>query len=174
MQSYSEKSSTYQQALEQLEVMGELYFKFEMNSSQDIFNLSDVISIDRVKSKEEVFAFANNEQFENFRKHNLEYEVLTPPCMEGPKAVMSDYSGPRHLWDWNKYPTFSGTTTILNELEAAYPDKVKVFKIGESVRGRDIMVIKVSSDVDQTLPKAGKYFSGAPHGNETAGTMSVL
>jgi hypothetical protein len=174
LQSYSEKSSTYQQALEQLEVMGELYFKFEINSSQDVFDLSDVISIDRVKSKEEVFAFANKVEFENFRKYNLDYEVLTPPCMEGPKPVMSDYSDPRPLWDWTKYPTYAGTKTILEELEAAYPDKVKMFKIGESVRGRDILVIKVSANVDQTLPKAAKYFSGAPHGNETAGTMSVL
>lgn len=172
--SYSEKNSTYQQALEQLEIMGELYFKFSINSSQDIFNLSEVISIDRIKSGEEVFAFANKTEFENFRTFNLDYEVLTPPCMEGPKAQMSDYSGPRATWDWTKYPTYAGTKNILDGLASDFPDKVKVFKMGESVRGRDILVAKVSDNVDKAEPEASFYFTGAPHGNETCGTMCVL
>ncbi len=169
----AEDNSSLTQAQLQLEEMGEVYFRFQAISAEQIEQMNDVVSIDKYKLRN-VYAFANKNEFQNFLKYNLEYEVLTPPCMEIPKPVMSDYSGPRADWDWTKYPTYSGYKRIMDELQAAYPDKVKVMKFGESIRGRDLLVAKVSDNVNEKDPEPAFYFSGAVHGNETCGTMCML
>ncbi len=166
-QPYSENNREYLMASEHLEQLGEVYFRFSVNTQHEIDQLSDVISIDNVRGTE-VLAFANKQEFENFLKYDHYYNVLTPPCWVGPKPEMSDY---KHGPDWTKYPTFDGYVNMMYQFATDYPGFVSVEEIGKSVNGRELLVAKVSDNVEIEESEPEWFLVGATHGNETMGSM---
>ena len=166
----SNNTAEYQKAQEQLESREEVYFKFYANSVEDVLKLSDVISIDKAVGNE-IYAYANAKEFDAFLKHNLYYEAPTPEALLGPKPVMSDYS-PKP--DWTKYPTFDGYKNIMAQFETTYPEFVKVEEIGKSINGKELLVAKVSDNVELEECEPEWFLVGATHGNETMGCMICL
>ena len=167
---FANNSAEYQKAQDQLKNRGEVYFKFYANSVEDVLKLTDVISIDNAVGNE-IYAYANPKTFNEFLKTGLYYEAITPPALLGPKPVMSDYSrGP----DWTKYPTFGGYKDIMEEFQTTYPEFVKLDTIGESVNGRELIIAKVSDNVEIEENEPEWFMVGATHGNETMGCMICL
>jgi hypothetical protein len=71
---------------------------------------------------------------------------------------------------WNRYYTYEGVTTIARKLEEAHPDLVRVYSIGKSYEGRDILVLEVSDfRVGRSEEKPGFYIDGNIHSNEIQG-----
>ena len=56
----------------------EVYFKFSINSKNELEKLTGIISIDNVIGNE-VFAYANQSEFEEFQKMGYAYEFLPHP-----------------------------------------------------------------------------------------------
>ena len=77
---------------------------------------------------------------------------------------------PRVNVSWNRYYTYEGIISIAKQLENAFPDLVRVYPIGKSFEGRDIMVLELS-DFNQGKPdeKPGFYIDGNIHSNEIQG-----
>ncbi len=170
----------YQKACYYLERMGEVYFKFDISSPSEITKYANELSIDKL-SLSEVFAFANEDEFNNFLKLNIPYEVLTAPSLAGPKPIMSDYSDyldNSSPTEWDEYPTYSAYKNLMSEFETKYPNKVKVYNLGKTdgVGGRkhDILIAKVSENVEVKGPKAEFLFCGCIHGNEYAAYVMML
>lgn len=164
---FANNSAEYQKAQDQLKSRGEVYFKFYANSIEDVLKLVDVISIDNAIGNE-IYAFANTETFNEFLKHGLYYEAVTPEHLLGPRPQMSDYS-PQP--DWTKYPTFAGYKNIMEEFQTTYPQFVKIDTIGESVQGRELIVAKVSANVHEEECEPEWFMMGAIHGQETTGII---
>ena len=55
--------------------------------------------------------------------------------------------------------------------ETTYPGLVKVTKIGESINGRDLIVAKVSDNVEEEECEPEWFLMGAIHGQETMGSI---
>ncbi len=153
----------------QLENRGEVYYKFYANSINDLINLRDKISIDKVDGNV-VIAYANKDEFAAFLKTNLYYEVLTPPSLQGPAPQMSDYKDLDNL-EWDKYPTYDGYLTLMQGLQTKYPDKVKLTELGTSVNNKKLIVAKVSDNVTEDESEPAWLLMGPHHGDETAGWM---
>ncbi len=162
----------YRKAYADLAKMGEVYFRFGVNNLQEINALDNVISIDEVTGHE-VYAFANPKEFEAFLNYDHYYKVLTPPGLEGPRPEMSDYADLDNL-QWDKYPTFSGYKNMMHGFASKYPDKVKIYNIGTSINGRDLLVAKVSDNVEEEECEPEWFMMGAIHGNETMGSIICL
>lgn len=163
---FAHNTTHYQRALHHLHQRGEVYFCFYPNNSLDVITLSNVISVDKVEG-DRVFAYANKAEFETFLNLGIDYEVLTPPGLSVPAPIMSDYTDSYRL-DWDTYPTYSGYVAMMNKFEQDYPDLVKVYKIGESVRGRDLLIAKVSDNVNEKESEPEWLLCAGIHGDETA------
>lgn len=76
---------------------------------------------------------------------------------------------------WNRYHTNAGLLDIMQRMEKAYPDLVKLQSIGKSHEGRDIWLLTVSDfnagDPDR---KPAMYIDGNIHSNELQGTEFAL
>ncbi|CAG9791234.1 unnamed protein product [Diatraea saccharalis] len=69
-----------------------------------------------------------------------------------------------------QYTKYKELVKLFDNLQKSYPDLVKVYSIGKSVEGRDLLVIQITKDVSQkhdTRP-AFKYVANM-HGDEAVG-----
>jgi len=69
------------------------------------------------------------------------------------------------------YPRYNATYTMLHKLEELFPSLVKIYSIGKSVQGREMLVAQISKDVnkERKLLKPPMKLVGNMHGDETVG-----
>ncbi|CAG5047116.1 unnamed protein product [Parnassius apollo] len=74
-----------------------------------------------------------------------------------------------------KYTNYDDLVKLLDKLEKTYPDLAKVYSIGNSVEGRQLLVLQISEDVKHTHPErpAFKYVANM-HGDESVGRQLMV
>ncbi len=70
------------------------------------------------------------------------------------------------------YTNYEELISFLNELATAHPTKVKISFIGQSQKGREIPMIKITNPNDKDKIKV--WMQGGLHGNEFASTEGML
>jgi len=148
----------------------EYYFKFAIQSHEELGKLTRVISIDNVKDNI-VFAYANDKQLEEFTKLGYEYTPLPHPGTLIEPAMSSDQ---RELLDWDSYPTYEAYVAMMYQFETDYPDLCRVYNIGYSVQGREILFAKISDNVDVEEYEPEVMYTATMHGDETTGYVLML
>jgi len=76
---------------------------------------------------------------------------------------------------WNRYYTHAEMNEIMRRIEDAYPDIVRVVKIGESLQGREMLLAVVTNrETGPDTTKPGMWIDGNVHGNEIQSAEAVL
>ncbi len=89
--------------------------------------------------------------------------AMAPPA----SAQSSSLVSPAGEVDWNRFYTAAETDQILREFHALYPEFTELRKVGESWRGRPLMLIEITNEA--TGPAAEKpalYVDGGIHAGE--------
>jgi hypothetical protein len=86
---------------------------------------------------------------------------------------MSGYANTENR-EWDTYPTYSAYVAMMHQFETDYPELVKVYKLGESVRGRDLLIAKVSDNVNIKESEPEWLLCGGIHGDELAPIVWML
>ncbi len=148
----------------------EVYFKFHFETKAELNNLSKMISIDNVKG-DTAFAYANEEQYNNFIKSGYEIKILTAPG----KLIVPEMSDDvQKITDWNVYPTYDAYVAMMNQFAADYPDICQLIDAGNTVQGRKILFVKISDNVNVREAEPQFMFSSSMHGDETTGYVLML
>jgi hypothetical protein len=148
----------------------ETYFKFKVESRQELDQLTKIISIDNVKNGI-VFAYANDSEFQAFEKLGYEFEILPYPSILVEPQMASTKDG---LRDWDTYPTYGAYVDMMNQFAIDYPDICVIVNIGSSVEGRDLLFAKISDNVDVEEDEPEVMHTATMHGNETTGYVLML
>lgn len=74
------------------------------------------------------------------------------------------------------YPKYENTTKLIQDLEAAYPDLIKVYTVGKSVQGREMWAINLRTNMKQErkLLQPPMKIVANMHGDEAVGRALVL
>lgn len=150
---------------------GQNYFRFNVQSHQELDKLTKLISIDNVDGLT-VFAYANDQEFAEFKKLGFAYTILPDPG-----SLISPRMGatPQEIIaDWDVYPTYQGYLDMMNQFAATYPDLCAIVNIGSSVQGRELLFAKISDNVNQAEDEPEVQYSSSMHGDETAGYVLML
>lgn len=86
-------------------------------------------------------------------------------------AQSSSLVSPAGEVDWNRFYTAAETDQILREFHALYPELTELRQVGESWRGRPLMLIEITNEA--TGPAAEKpalYVDGGIHAGELTGS----
>lgn len=90
---FAQQNDIPQQTLTKIEKYfqekGEIYFKFQIFSKNEINTITRFISIDNVKGND-VYAYANRKEFNDFIKLGYKFELLQSPSETATGIVMSD------------------------------------------------------------------------------------
>ena len=148
----------------------EVYFKFQFTSKTDLNDLSRMVSIDNIKG-DTAFAYANEEQYNNFLKTGYELKILTAP---GKLIVPRMSDNPQSILDWDVYPTYEAYVAMMNQFAADYPDICQLVDAGTTVQGRHILFVKISDNAAVREAEPQFMFSSSMHGDETTGYILML
>ena len=148
----------------------ETYFKFKVESRQQLEQLTNVISIDNVKDGF-VYAYANDKEFQSFEKLGYEYEILPHP---GSLIVPEMSSSVKEARDWDTYPTYGAYIDMMNQFAIDYPDLCVIVDIGNSVNGRDLLFVKISDNVSVEEDEPEVMYTSSMHGDELTGYVLML
>jgi hypothetical protein len=148
----------------------ETYFRFEAEDPKLINQLSRVISIDRV-DQTTVWAYANDDQLSEFESYGIRYEVLPAPSTLIVPRMSDSKAG---MKDWDSYPTYDAYVSMMYQFETDYPNLCRVYNIGYTVEGRELLYAKISDNVDVEEAEPEVMYTSTMHGDETAGYVLTL
>ena len=151
----------------------ETYFKFEISSTKQIHELTNIISIDDVKNKT-VFAYANKKEFEKFLSLNIDYTILISPgkLIKNPK--MLEKVNIREITDWDFYPSYEAYESMMYQFETDYPNICKIVNIGTLPSGRKLLIAKITDNLLAHENEPEFLYTSTMHGDETAGYILML
>lgn len=150
---------------------GEIYFTFNINSRNDISDITKIISIDNVKGLK-VWAYANREGFKNFLLLGIPYTILPHPhTFANPKTKQSSI---QQLRSWTSYPTYTSYESIMDQFVIDHPNLCRLVNIGTLASGRKLLLIKISDNPDDKENEPQFLYTSTMHGDETAGYIGML
>ncbi len=149
----------------------EIYFSFDVFSKEEIAKLTNIISIDNVIDNT-IFAYANENEFNEFLKLNYKFTHLPHPGDVEYVDMTDDFSNVRSTW--NVYPTYDAYVAMMYQFQTNYPDLCQIVDIGPTVQGRRLLFAKITSGVNQSLDKPQFMYTSTMHGDETTGYVLML
>ena len=147
----------------------EYYFTFELNGNDNLQQIANTISVDRVDGNV-VTAYANNKEFAEFQKMGYEITLQTPPSMME-KHVMWDGNN-RAAYDWDQYPTYSAYESMMFQFATDHPDMCEIIELGTLPSNRKILIAHINNGSGAGKPKF--LYTSTIHGDETTGWMLML
>jgi len=155
----------------------EVFFKFDIQSREELETLTRMVSIDHRTRGKEVFAYANQKQFEKFLSLGYDYSILKSPGDKA-KVRMMDVSE----WEqksscnqsWDFYPTYELYEEMLFQFEEDHPDICRMVVIGELPSGRKLLAAKITDHPDLTENEPRFLYTSTMHGDETTGFPLML
>ncbi len=155
------------------EKSGEIYFKTEIDHPDRLLKLSKIVSVDNLKG-DEVFAYANREEFEAFLFLGLSYTILPKPGETGEIPRMRSKVDIKNVESWDFYPTYEAYLDMMDQFALEYPDICETFSIGQSTNGRELRMLKISDNVSVREAEPQFLYTGTMHGDELAGYVLLL
>lgn len=153
----------------------EIYFKFNLQNSELMHQLTQTVSIDNVIDNE-VIAVANKSEFELFLEFNIDYQILPSPFELFPAEIweMTDSYLDKTTRNWNAYPTYQAYLDLMAQFQNNFPNLCKIDTIGYSVEGRLLLAAKITSNVNVSANKPEFLYTSTMHGDETVGYVLML
>ena len=93
----------------------------------------------------------------------------------GSRSPGTHPGGPDGSVDWNRYYSSGETEQILREFHELYPGLTELYSIGESLEGRKLWVMEVTSEITgPASEKPALYLDGGIHSGELTGSQVAL
>jgi len=74
----------------------------------------------------------------------------------------------------NQYMSYDQSLNFLDAMEKEYPNLIKVIQIGTTYEGRDIVLVKISQNVETADDKPAMLYTGSIHAREWIGNELAL
>lgn len=159
------------QSLEKFyETRPEIYFELEMQSLNDLSELSELVSIDGVEELK-VTAYANRSQFEKIKNKGFQPTLLVAPSMLEEVEMIAEIAN-REIFEWDAYPTYSAYVAMMNGFEDDYPEHCESFNFGTLSSGRELLMLRINNGSPEGKPKF--LYTATMHGDETTGYVLML
>ncbi|MDD2631926.1 MAG: M14 family zinc carboxypeptidase [Bacteroidales bacterium] len=156
-----------------LATRGEIYFKTVVGDRDLVNKISHLVSVDYLH-EDTVFAYANEKEFLAFTKTGLDYTILLAPGLRDVPVVMRDNVDIRNIRSWDFYPTYTAYLDMMQQYADEYPDLCQCFSIGQTVNGRELMMLRISDNVATREAEPQFLYTGTMHGDELAGYVLLL
>lgn len=150
-------------------------FKFKVDSKEELFGLTFLISIDDYDPlTKEVTAYANKQEFLNFLKQNISYQIVQSDNSWKTYSMATTLADFMTTYNFARYPTYSVYDQFMSYLVTTYPTICQRYDLGVTpVKGHKIIALKVTSNVSTKAPKIKVLYSSSLHGDEVCGYVTL-
>ena len=150
--------------------IGEQYFRFPVPSREKLEQITRMISIDNIQHGY-VYAYATEAGLAKFRVSGYFYEVLPHPGTLYKPQMTSNLGDSR---EFEAYPTYEAYVNMMYQFSVDHPTICQVSNIGNSVNGRELLVAKISDNVNLEENEPEYFYTSSMHGDETTGYILML
>ena len=150
-----------EKAKNELDKFGELVVNIQISDqsmAKDFVNTMSVFA----KNGNSVLAYMNKEEYADFLNMNLPYSVI-PKTKSLNSTVVTTVE---EMSNWDKYPSYDLFVAMMYQFQTDYPEICKVENIGDSYDGREILIAKISDNVNQEEDEPEYLYTAQMHGNE--------
>jgi hypothetical protein len=158
------------QALQDINRRGEVYFCFLLSDLSQISMITKEISISNIKGNT-VYAYANKKEFSAFSNRKIDFTVLPAPSELYPVQMSSD---PKQVLTWNYYPTYPAYETLMINFAADHPAICKLITIATLASGRKLLALRISDNVNTEENEPEFLYTSSIHGDELTGAILML
>jgi hypothetical protein len=151
---------------------GEIYFTVNNISKADLNIITEIVSVDNVTNTS-VYANANETEFREFLKSGFDF-TLQPHPNENFNPEMASFEEIKESGSWDYYPTYDAYVAMMYQFATDYPEICEVSSIGQTVNGRELLVAKISDNVNTNEDEPEFLYTSTMHGDETAGYIFML
>lgn len=164
--------NSHQQIIEQaFKNSKEIYFSFQFESREILNQISKLVSLDKIDGKN-AFAYANRNDFEKFLEKDIPFDVLNHPNFKF-KADMYN-SKLKNSYEWNQYLSYEDYTSMMYSFALDFPEICQVFSLGQTIEGREILVAKISDNIQTKEAEPQFFYTAQMHGDELVTSILTL
>ena len=132
--------------------------------------ISEFASIDKIKNDTLTF-YANKKGLDKLRGLNIPFFTLTPPSLQKEVEMIDNAIRAK---DWDAYPTYEAYLAMMQQFEDDYPQLCQLESIGQSINGREILMLKISDKAFLDIPEPEFLYTSSMHGDELTGFVLLL
>lgn len=154
----------------------EVYVNISAGSKSEINDISRLFSVDKVKWNEQtqqydVRIWLGNQDFSAFVEQNIPFEFESSA-----KATVSMATTVAQMADWNRYPTYSTYTQMMQNFQTQFPNLCDIDTILAVTPAGDhsILVAHISNTLHQAGNKPSFFYTSTMHGDEVVGYYLML
>ena len=148
---------------------GQAEIRFKNPGKKELAFVSGKISVYNA-NQDYAWALVSEADTSYMRVFPYSYVLIDPPDS---KAVLSALSVEEAM-NWESYPTWQQYDTIMHKLAEDYPSICRLDTIGESINGKQVLVLKISDNVQTDEAEPEVFYSSTIHGDELAGYVLML
>jgi len=164
-----------------LKERGEVVFEFYPEDVSVLREINTILSVERRVSKKvdlltgerrrsyPYTAYADSAGFKTFLDYNIPFKLIEQESRKKSWTSTDDFPG-----SWDVYPTHDQYVGYMEHMADEYPEICDLDTIGQSVDGRNILVIKISDNPDLHEAEPAFVYSSTMHGDETTGYVILL
>ena len=153
---------------------GEIYFSFQASSLDQYKKISNIVSIDHGSSYLNAYAYANKKEFQAFLNLELDYQIQESPGLLFKDLNMLLSLDEKQINDWDFYPSYEVYVEMMYAFEEQYPELCKVSSIGTSINGRELLVAKITDQINVEEGEPRLLYTSSMHGDELTGFVLSL
>ncbi|MFH1700691.1 MAG: M14 family zinc carboxypeptidase [Candidatus Zixiibacteriota bacterium] len=150
--------------------VSEYYIEIQVDSQTNLNELTRLISIDNIKGNT-VFAYGTPQQLANLENRGYFYKSLPHPgSLFSPKMGLDKNS----MADWDVYPTYPAYVAMMYQFQADFPEYCQIIDAGSSVMDHQILVARISDNIELEEDEPEVFLTSSMHGDETTGYVLML
>lgn len=136
---------------------------------QAIDRLTRIVSI-RTVTEKAVHIVLSPVTIERFISKGYDYQIVERADSKG---IISSASMAQ-VMEWDSYPSYTQYDSIMRYFASTYPLLCRLDTIGTSIKGRLVLVLKISDNCSVNEPEPEVFYSSSMHGDETGGFILML
>jgi len=169
-------AQTMQDELDSYDVV-ELRVKADPEKLNQVLKIGG-IAVDHGSTRDSIILVVSKNAFLAFNDLGVKYEWI--PRKETTLKV-KDYNYINNLKssfdcmeDIDYYPSYQAYVSMMYDFETRYPDLCQTLDLGSLSSGRNILAVKITSDILDEDSKPGFFYTSTMHGDELVGFPMML
>ncbi len=115
--------------------------------------------------------YSNSKNHDFLEKEGiLFHREIHPGKLSSPESLVMGSPLP----SWDKYPTYPEYLSMMQMMEDSFPSICKLYDFGNSVNNRELLMLKISDNVQLDEAEPEFMYSSTMHGDETGGYVFTL
>ncbi|MDP4222974.1 MAG: M14 family zinc carboxypeptidase, partial [Bacteroidota bacterium] len=167
--SFSQEAWDHKILLERIAKKGQAEVSIPYQGQKETDVLTRNVSIRSVRNNR-IYIVLSSRDAEWFISKKYKYSIIEREEAKGIRSA----SSVSEAMQWESYPTYTQYDSIMRAFASEYPTLCRLDTIGTSIRGRLVLVLKITGNTGTGDYKPPVFYTSSIHGDETGGFILMM